>query len=416
MSKDTITTTINELFNLMSKTKFLEIINQPNIDKYVKKLNVYKFFGALVYAQITDIQGLTQLASTIQDDSNLQEFLRLDTISTSQLSRKQSNLPSSIFEKTYRHLASKILLFSKNPELMHKIQSIYAIDSTTMTLAFSEHQWASFRKTKAGIKLHLGVVVIEEGVLPNKAVLTEAKQSDRSQMEELVIEDQNAIHLFDRGYNDYQQFDLFCNKGIRFVTRLKKNAQYEVIDERESDIANNIYRDALIVLGNDQAGTKMKHPLRMIVTKDLEGNLVTIITNCVNESAKEIGDLYRFRWKIETFFKWMKQHLKIKTFFGKSQNAVYTQIWIALITYCLQMYMMLKIGYKGRLLKFKWKLQIFLFESVSSLMKSLVRQPTKISKGRRTIDHEADYQMIMQQYDDGDTKMYDDLTFDPLFL
>lgn len=416
MSKDTTKTTINELFNLISEKRFLELINQPGIDKYVKKLTVYKYFVAMVWSQLKDIASITHLSSSIQDDKKLQEFMDIETISKSQLSRKQNNLSSDIFETVYHQLASEVQVASIKTELFHKIRAIHAIDSTTMTLALSEHRWAQYLTTKAGVKLHLGVVVTKAGVVPNKAVITEAKQSDRSQMDELIVEDSNAIQLFDRGYNDYKQFDRLCSEDIRFVTRLKKNAQFEVIEEHPINQDHNIFRDAKIVLGKEQARTKMSHVLRMIETKDLQNKPVTIMTNCFDLSAKEIGDLYRYRWKIETFFKWMKQHLKINTFFGKSQNVIYTQIWIALITYCLQMYMLLKYQYQGTLLEFKRKLQTFLFDSLSSLIQSFVKITTKKSKDRRTIDYIQEYETIMKDYDDGNTAFYENITDYELFF
>lgn len=132
----------------------------------------------------------------------------------------------------------------------------------------------------------------------------------------------------------------------------------------------------------------MSQPLRLIETEDAEGNSVTIVTNCFGLSAKEIGDLYRYRWEIETFFKWMKQHLRLKTFYGKSPNAVYNQIWIALITYCLTVLLQHHTGYDGQLLDAKETLVNLLFDTFDAFVKALFRPPTRTSKGRRKYDFE----------------------------
>lgn len=166
----------------------------------------------------------------------------------------------------------------------------------------------------------------------------------------------------------YKQFDQYCLEGIRFITRLKKNAEIEVISEQIPDPENLIYQDAEIFLGQNQNKTKMQHSLRLIRIKDSEGNPVEIVTSCFDMTAKEIGDLYRYRWKIETFFKWMKQHLKTKSFFGKSENAVYNQIWIALITYCLKVLLQLKFNHTGTLLELKRSLETFLFKGLDPLI------------------------------------------------
>ncbi|WP_335872307.1 IS4 family transposase, partial [Bacillus sp. 2205SS5-2] len=228
------------------------------------------------------------------------------------------------------------------------------------------------------------------------AVLLPATHSDRSQMEELIEIDPDAIQLFDRGYNDYKQYDRLSNHDVRFITRLKKNAKIEVLNEQAPDPENHIFQDQEVYLGDDQNDTKMKNSLRLIRTKDSEQNDIILLTNCVDLSAKEVGDLYRYRWRIETFFKWMKQHLKIKTFYGKSQNAVYTQIWIALITYCLQVLLKLKLHHEGPLLDIKTTLQDLLFDPIEEFIRSLFRKPTRDSKGRKKYDWEKDFQFIVQ--------------------
>jgi IS4 transposase len=164
-------------------------------------------------------------------------------------------------------------------------------------------------------------------------VITPAKRSDRSQMDQLVVDETGALNVFDRGYNDYKKFDDYCEKGILFVTRLKSNAIIKVIIDNPVDPDGVIDKDQIVRLGEGR--NQMKHDLRLIETKDTEGNPIIILTNDFAISALEIGDIYRYRWQIELFFKWIKQRLTVKHLYGASDQAVENQIFIALITYCL---------------------------------------------------------------------------------
>lgn len=416
MDKDTTQSTINELIKIIDEEKFLNIIDDSGIDRYVKKLTAYRFFLVFIIAQLNATDSLNSLSGYQKNNESFQSLVGFKAISKSQLSRKQNALPSEIFEKVFNHLAGAVQVRMKNTPQFGDVGKLRAIDSTTMSMSFSQYPWAKFRQTKAGVRLHLSVVVTKDLTVLDKAVLTPAQHADRSQMDALVDVDSDAIQLFDRGYNDYTQFEALCEHDAQFVTKLKKNTTVEVLDAQAPDLNHPIFSDQTVVLGNAQNNTRMTHKRRRIQTKDSEGNDVHLITNCFGHSAKEIGDLYRYRWKIETFVKWMKQHLKIKHFYGKSQNAVYTQIWIALITYCLQVLLKLTLNHKGTLLDFKRTLQHLMFVPFDAFVRALFRTPDRRSNGRRKQHWERDFQHIVAQFDAGEVDHLDDLTYDPLFL
>ncbi|WP_164217324.1 IS4 family transposase [Virgibacillus sp. YIM 98842] len=411
MDKDITKSTINELLSVIDEQKFSKLVNTIDLDRYVKKLTSYIFFELLIISQINDMNSLTHPSKYTNDQEELQLQVKLDSISTSQLSRKLSQISPKVFEKVFHHLVLMIQGQMKQSPLVRNIGRLHVIDSSTMSMSISQYPWATFRKTKAGVRLHLRVVVTKDLTAPDKAILLPAKHADRTQMEELIDVDADAIQLFDRGYVDYKQFERLSYQDVRFITRLKKNAKFEVLSEQQPDPENFIFKDQEVFLGNEQNGTKMEHPLRLIETKDGEGNLVIIVTSCFDLSAKEITDLYRYRWKIETFFKWMKQHLKIKTFYGKSQNAVYNQLWIALITYGLQVLLQSKAGNHGALLDIKRTLQSFLFKRFDGFIRALFRKPTRTSKGRKKYDWQAEFQVIQRQFDEGEVAHLDDLGF-----
>ncbi|WP_094245248.1 IS4 family transposase [Aeribacillus pallidus] len=416
MDKNTTESTINELFKEIDPITFSKLINVIDVDKYIKKLTVYKFLQLCIIAQINELESLTKLAKHLKDKEELQTYLEFDAISTSQLSRKLGQLSPQLFEKVFKYLVLKIQGQMKNAPIIRNIGRLLVIDSTTMSMSLSQYPWATFRKTKAGVRLHLKVVVTKDITVPDQGIILPAKHADRTQMDELIEIDPNAIYLFDRGYVDYKQFDRLCREGVRFITRLKKNAEIEVLSERIPNPERLIYRDQMVILGNDRNHTKMTHPLRLIETVDSEGNPVIIITNCFDLSAEEIADLYRYRWKIETFFKWMKQHLKIKRFYGKSQNAVYNQIWIALITYCLQAMLQLKVNHDGPLLEIKRTLQNLLFKGFDCFVRSLFKKPIRTSNGRKKYHWEKDFETIVYQFEEGEVEHLDDLVYDPMFL
>src|SRR5699024_8343247 len=213
----------------------------------------------------------------------------------------------------------------------------------------SQYQWADFRETKAGIKMHTSIVFCDGISYPNEMILTPARPADETQLDALISLDKDVLNVFDRGYFNFHKFDYYCEKGILFATRIKSNTVVDVIEELTVDEDSPVTRHAIVKIGN------MENPLQLIETVDSEGNKIRIVCNDANVSAQEISDIYRNRWQIELFFKWVKQHLVIKKLYGKSENAVYNQLYLAMITFCLTLLMKTKLGYKGTLLEmFHW--------------------------------------------------------------
>jgi hypothetical protein len=294
-----------------------------------------------------------------------------------------------------------------------KLGRIHLIDSSTISLCFMKYRWAEFRKTKAGIKLHQRIIYCDEGVYPEEAILTPAKPADKTQMDALVVTDPDALNIFDRGYLDYRKFDHYSRNKIRFVTRLKSNADIEVIQEHSIKPSSNVLREATVQLGNKNTYL-MESPLRLIECLDGEGKIIRIITNDFRLTTEEISDLYRKRWQIELFFKWMKQHLHIKGCYGTSKTAVYNQIRVALITFCLTLLTKLKTTYRGSLLTVFKCLGNAWDQAYQAFMDALFREPTRSSAGRRKVDHERIFAETVQQYEEGTVEHLDDLTIDPI--
>jgi IS4 transposase len=259
---------------------------------------------------------------------------------------------------------------------------IKIVDSSTITLCLQKYGWAKHVRKKAGVKLHLRLVFVNEDfVYPEKAVITPAKPDDRKQMAAL-IDEEGATYVFDRDYADYHKFDLFCDADIGFTTRLRRKAIYEIVEELPVVEGSPILRDTKIILGNPQK--RMKNVLRRIEATDSQGNSIVILTNRFDVTAEEMGELYRNRWQIELFFKYIKQHLKMTQFYGTTEKAVQTQIYIGLITYLLLTLIRLKCeGKKLQLLDIHQILEVLLWEPWSKMMEFIYRKPSRTSKGRQ---------------------------------
>jgi IS4 transposase len=209
------------------------------------------------------------------------------------------------------------------------------------------YDWAKFRRTKGAVKLHL--VLDHDGYLPSYAVITDGKDSD-VKVAHLLRFDPGTIVVDDRGYNDYGLFGKWTDQGIFFVTRMKDNALYEVVESREVPQKSTILKDEVIRLTGIKASEKCPNLLRRIEFYDAEKNRTfEFLTNNMKLGATTIAAIYKDRWQIELFFKALKQNLKIKTFVGTSANAVKTQIWTALIAMLILRYLQLRS-------RFNWSL------------------------------------------------------------
>ena len=289
--KDTIKSTFKQLFE--SVISFNQCLNTQEVDKYVKKFTFLKFMLIMICAQLYQLDSLRDISSTFKNDE-LATSLDLSSISASQLSRKQRAELMEPVTSLFAELIQQAGITEGFDKLRQKLGSVYLIDSTVISLCLSQYRWAYFRKTKSGIKVHTRLKLLKDKVLPDAAVITAAKKADRTQMDELIVEEENAFHVFDRAYVDYKKFDHYCEQNIRFASRLKDNAVVQTLENFEIDDESHINHDSKVLLGNKHS-TKMRNPLRIIETTDTEGKSITIVTNDFELSAEEIGDLYRYQ-------------------------------------------------------------------------------------------------------------------------
>lgn len=224
-------------------------------------------------------------------------------------------------------------LYAGDSFALELAETVYALDSTTIDLCLSLFPWAHFRRTKSAIKLH--TVLDLRGNIPSFLRVTDGRTSDVSQLDELPLE-AGAIYVMDRGYVDFARLYRFTLAQASFVVRAKKNLRFQRRYSHEVDRSTGLICDQTIVLVTARSLEGYPEPPRRVRSRDPEtGKRITLLTNNFRLSAWEVAELYRCRWQVELFFKWIKQHLRIKAFYGTSDNAVRTQIWIAISTYVL---------------------------------------------------------------------------------
>jgi hypothetical protein len=312
---------------------------QRSILKHAAEHRVHHFsswnqFFCMTYGQITQRDSLRDIALCLNTCFDKVRRYHFKTpIARSTLADANESRSYKVYEDVGWHLIKEAQRVHKTIDdtLTHS-HIAYALDSTTVDLCLSVYPWASFRSTKSGIKIHTLLDVQTQ--IPTFIRITEAKVNDVNALDHIVIEP-GAIYILDRAYLDFRRLWNIRSKGAFFVTRLKDNTLHNVLGDRPP-IGEGIIFDKNIRLVGKSTSLQYIDALRLVRSRDKDtGKEIDLVTNLMDADASTIADIYRSRWRVELFFKWIKQHLAIKKFFGQSENAVRTQIWIAVITYLL---------------------------------------------------------------------------------
>ncbi|MNQ70818.1 Transposase DDE domain protein [compost metagenome] len=413
MDKDTTKLAIREYLFPLNHPILQKNIQEQGLDRYVKKLNCLTTTKLFVFAQLKQIRSYSNLSLQLSSNKKLQKVMNLSSISKSQLSRKWRDLDSSFLEQVFKHMVQQVISRFGKAKAGKMLEKLHLVDASTIMLCLSKYQWAPFSKHKGAVKLHLRFVHTQEVSYPDEVHLTDGKVADRKRMNELVSRELGCLNVFDRGYVDYKLFDEFCKDSVLFVTRLKHNAECKILEERLLTSTSNIERDATILLGGSNKKSAMERPVRLIECLDLKGERVRICTNDFERSAEEIGEIYRRRWQIELFFKWIKQHFHVKRFYGTSKNAVYNQLYTALIAFCLGLLLQNKVQHKGTLLEIVERMRLCWDGTIKQFIEILFKPPSRTSRGRRkAIDVQDTFAQILSQVEAGQAEYWDEATMD----
>ncbi|MXY64108.1 MAG: IS4 family transposase [Gammaproteobacteria bacterium] len=238
--------------------------------------------------------------------------------------------------------------------------TVYALDASTIDLCLSVFPWALFRSTKSAVKLH--TLLDLRGNIPAFIHVSHAKMGDVNALD-LLVPEPGAFYIMDRAYLDFERLNVIHSMGAFFIIRAKSNTQYRRRYSHPVDKTTGVKCDQTIVLTGTGSKESYPQPLRRVKYRDATtGKMFTFLTNQFAVPATTVADLYRCRWQVELFFKWIKQHLRIKSFFGTSENAVKTQIWTAVATYVLVAILNKRLGPTANLYTIMQALSLTLFE------------------------------------------------------
>ncbi len=386
------TTVFETLTDFLPKNILEKAVEETNAEHGTKKFTVLRQLNTMMYAHLTDKASLRDIQEGITADKKLQEYT--GTISASQISRVNINRDTNVFKMIFEATLAKVKKHNIISIIPGSWGILKAIDSTIIRLCISLFPWADYRDKTAAVKMHTLYDVLLG--CPENIVITEGIIHDKDEMKTFVKEP-GVTYLFDRAYLDYKEFDRYCVEDIYFISRLKKNAIITVLNENIIPKGGTILADKEVSLGYQS--TKMQHSLRIIqIIDSSNGEPFNIVTNRFDLSAEEIADIYRLRWTIETFFKWIKQHLKIKKFFGTSFNAVLIQIYSALILFCLLKLMHMLVGTKYDFLKTVRLIAGGLWNSLSQLQEDLAPKKPPTSSRQKRLNWKQEFEAVRQLY------------------
>lgn len=321
-----------QVVEFLNEDKFRRIVAKYNGNHYVKSYSVWNQLLTLIFGQLSRSPSLRDCVIALQAHRDKLYHLGIGkNVTRSNLSKANEQRDYRIFEDFAYYMIAEAR--NKRADRTFGFDGhIYAFDSTTIDLCLSLFEWAKFRRKKGGIKVHT-LFDVEAGI-PTFACITEARVNDINAMDEIPYET-GSYYIFDRGYNDYSRLYAINKLGATFIVRAKKNALYKRLSWKRR-LENNVLSDSGIRFAGYYKKDDYPEPLRLIKYWDEENQReFTFLTNNFDLTALQVAELYHQRWQIELFFKWLKQHLKIKHFYGTSLNAVKIQVYVAIITFCL---------------------------------------------------------------------------------
>lgn len=329
----------SQILKLIPRTDFQRIVKQTGAEYRSKGLSSWSQFVAMLFCQLGRAHSLREIEGGLKSCEGKLVHLGITAPARSSLSYANAHRPWTMFEHVFYGLLETVRSKVTSHRKFRFKNKLVSLDSTVIDLCLSLYDWAKFRRTKGAVKLHL--VLDHDGYLPAFGVITDGSVHDVKVAHQLSFAS-GTIVVDDRGYNDYRLFADWTAAEVFFVTRLKDNAQFEVVADREPPQNRQILKDQTIRLTGLGAQAKCPHLLRRIEAIRADtGDILVFLTNHHGLGASTVAAVYKDRWQIELFFKALKQNLKIKTFVGTSANAVKTQIWTALISMLLLRYLQL---------------------------------------------------------------------------
>jgi len=353
-----------QLMDFLPWTIFARIVERYGGDRYVKSLRCTEHFRVMAFAQLTYRESLRDIEACLSAQASklyhmgFREPIRRSTLSDANEARDW---------RIYADFAQVLIrqarqLYAADSFGVELAETVYALDSTTIDLCLSVFPWAPFRATKAAVKMH--TLLDLRGAIPSFLHISDGKLHDVNVLD-LLIPEAGAIYVMDRGYLDFERLHVLHQAGAFFVTRAKSNLDARRLYSAPTDRASGIICDQTIALNGYYSRQHYPDHLRRIRLRDPESiRTLVFLSNQFALPAITICALYKARWHVELFFKWVKQHLRIKRFYGTSENAVKSQIWIAVSVYVLVAIVKKRLNLEASLYTLLQILSVTLFEKM----------------------------------------------------
>ena len=330
----------HQILKLIPRAEFQQLAHRHGSDRRSKGFSSWDQFVAMIFCQLGRAQSLREIEQGLASaEGRLQQLGVGRAAKRTTLAYANAHRPWQLFQDVFQRLYARCHEVAPGHKFRFK-SPLLSLDSSTIDLCAAVFDWAKFRRTKGAVKLHL--LLDHDGHLPRYAVITDGKTTDIEVARALELPP-GSIVVFDRGYNDYLWFTELTLFDVGFVTRMKENSVYEVLESRPIADHSGVGRDEIITVKTTHREVDQKPVrLRRIEFVDAEGEEYVFLTTRLDLAAATIAEIYRQRWRIELYFKASTQNLRIKTFVGTSENALHIQIWTALIAILMLRFLQLR--------------------------------------------------------------------------
>lgn len=369
-----------QLIAFLPDREFRRCVARYNGDRRLRAFSCWDQFLCMAFAQLTFREGLRDIEACLRSSpSRLYHLGIRGKVSRSTLADANEKHDWRIFADFAQILIQRARnLYADDPFGVELKQTAYALDSTTVDLCLALFPWARFRQRKGAVKLH--TLIDLRGNIPTFIYITDGLVHDVNVLDQMVFEP-DAFYVIDRGYLDFARLYRLSSAAAFFVTRTKDNIQLQRRYSHPTEPNTGVRSDQTVILTAAGSYKNYPAPLRRIRYFDIEQQrFLVFLTNCFDLPALTIAQLYRARWQVELFFKWIKQHLRIKAFYGTSENAVRAQIWIAVTVYVLVAIMRKELGLTASLYQILQVVSVTIFERVP-ILQALQPETTQEKSG-----------------------------------
>jgi hypothetical protein len=373
---NTLSSIFSQILRHVPRATFEAAVKEHKAERHARGFRCWDQFGAMMFCQLGHAQSLREICGGLASCEGKLMQLGMDgSPSKSTLAYANEHRPWQLYKTVFHNLLGRCQQEAQTRKRKFRFKhKLLSIDSTSISLCLQMFDWAVYQRSKGAAKMHM--VLDHDGYLPSYAVITDGKQADITVAKTMSFEPGTML-VFDKGYSDHDWWLSLTRGKVNFVTRLKDDAQYGVVEERPVPVGGKIIRDEVILLASQQEIGKEALLRRIEVWVEEKQETMVFLTNNFKLAASTIAAIYKERWQIELFFKAIKQSMKIKTFVGTSENAVQIQIWTALIAILLVKHLQLRSTFNWSLsnLVALLRQQLFVYRDLTAWLNDPFQAP-----------------------------------------